>query len=108
MARGTSNHVEAFFRSQPNELVTVERVAADTGLTRVQVTHAVNTLRGHGMNIGSFGRGKYRFDTTAPPVVVEKPVEKVSCMEVIAITKAGKLVCKGDDGVLYVAQEADF
>lgn len=110
MSRGksTSSLVWTVLTEHPREVLTIDRIAADTGLNVKQVQSAMyNIIRAGGdgaraIEVQTRGRA-----WTYDPRRAQEPKSEKICLEEISRTAKGDVICRGSDELIYVARVID-
>lgn len=90
--------LEAYFRDNPNKLLTAERISKATGLSNSQISSCMKTMRDR-MTIVSPGRGLYRYvsEKTDDTHLETRPTK----VEFVGYTKSGAMLVRDQDMNLY-------
>jgi hypothetical protein len=110
--RTVTPKVMEYLNNNPGAMVTPQRIAQATGCDGGSVGHALRRLAQDGY-VDILARGVYQRSTTGTPrlraPVTPAPQPTVpEVFELVAQTKSGALLIKGDDGVLYKAEPLDI
>lgn len=106
MNKGIAQRVGDYFIGNPDEDLTTDRIAADTGYTVQQVSQTIHNIRGRSRNPLPIVQVKlrvYRLDSSRyTPPTPPKVEEAVPTMYELVGKAGASTIVRGDDGNLYV------